>query len=519
MPAAIPLLEVERRGAVREQILAILRDSLRDLPDPETGQPYSEDEIRQATMRGSRYWVEAEALDIVVSRMQTRAEVLAEQVDPRRSMTSYLENYHGPAAKLPRLEDDGATGVVTCEASPGAVFVGSANIPEELAVRAQGPNGLLFQVLFTTTTPSTGHVRLVVKGIDGGVDTRLVAGDKLQWINPPPGAGEATVVDDFAGGTSLETDAEWGERLFDAKGSRALAGNAAHFRLWARSGSSSVDKAYVYPNALGAGTVLVAVTQKRAGLEGPTARVPTVALMSVLVGFLTPPGSPVVPGQARVVVVPVRPQPLVGSIRLGLRQGGPSGWNDLDPWPRLVDAAAVVLDTPAPTQTAFRVRADTVPPTTGVPQLMAWDPARARFERLSVVSVTRTTLDGDEYDVVLSQEPELAVAAGVRVSPLAGRHASITKGIVRYFDELGPGELVAETDFRFAECHRRPAGDVQEPAPAGERIVSFISQAIGGSLERGSVHGFSPESPSVPVYSASQGPYLLVPQHLAVYPV
>ncbi len=518
MATNFPYLEIVRAGVTRDQMLAALRDSWRDLPNPETGVPFGEDEIRQATMRGSRYWVSFNSIDNVVQANQTRAEFLADQIDPRRSSTAYLENFHGPAAQLTRLDDEGATGLVTCDATPGAVFLAGASIPDELATRAQGPNGMLFQVLFDVTTPPEGVARVILKGIDGGIDSRLKAGDNVTWINPPPGAGPATVVDDFTGGSSLETDAEWGERLFDAKGSRPKAGNAAHLRVWARAASSSVDKAYVYPCALGAGTVVIAITQKRAGTVSPFARIPSLGLMPVVVGYLTPPGSEEVPGQARVVVVPVRPQTMVGSIRIGLRYGNPAGWSDLDPWPRLVTQAATVLDTPTPTQAGFTMRADTPLPPTGVPQLMVWDPARGEFEKLQVVSVTLDTLTGN-FAVVLAQEPTATIVAGMRVSPHAGRMPSISKGITRYFDSLGPGELVAPTDVRYAEAHRRPAAELKEPAAAGERIVTYISQALGGSVERGSVHGFTPDTPSVPVFSISQGPYLLVPQHLAVYPV
>lgn len=515
MPVAlVPLITLIPRGELREQTLAAFRESLREIPDPETGQPYGEDVIRLSTMVGSHRWVEAEGDDIFLQSAQSRAEYLAQNIDPRRSSTNYLEGFHGEEAKLPRLLADGGSGEVKVVAPPGTVFLGSSQVGLDLCTRAQVGN-LYFAVLFNATTPADGNVRVILKGIDGGGATNLLAGTKVAWINQP-GADIGEVVDDFGGGADTETDQEWGDRLFDAKGSRAKAGNAAHIRIWARDSSSAVHRAYVYESGLGSGTVVVVVLQKRSRRPGPYARVPSIGLMTTVKNYLTPPASAVVPGQARVVVVPGRPQLSDGVLRLGLKSGGPAGWADIDPWPRFVTEAARVMPTPAPTRTAFTIRADTTLPPAGTPQLMIWNVETSAFEKLAVSTIAMQ--EPGLFVVTLATPHSRDIVTGDRISPYASRHGSISKGIVAYFDSLGAGEIVASDDRRFALVARRPFSSEQEPASAGERVISFISQAIGGTIERGEVEAFSPNVPPVPTFSASHGTYFLVPGNIAIYP-
>ena len=64
---ARPFAYVER-GQTRDDILMMFRDGLRQLTNPETGTAFSEDEIAEATQAGSRWWIEAEAIDLVVAQ-------------------------------------------------------------------------------------------------------------------------------------------------------------------------------------------------------------------------------------------------------------------------------------------------------------------------------------------------------------------------------------------------------------------------------------------------------------------
>lgn len=514
MPApAVPIFPVFAAGDVREQILVAFRNSLRELVDPATGAPWTEDVIRQATMQGSRFWVEAEAIDLIGLGMQRRAAFLASQVDPRRSTTAFLEAFHGRG--LPRLEATGGSGEVDAEAAPGTVFIASTTVPDPLATKAADKAGLRYQVYGSSgvSVPDAGAVTLRLQAIDTGRETNLVTPAELTWINPPPGSTPKCVVSqDFTGGTPRETDQEWGERLFEARSTRPRAGNAAHFRLWAKRASNAVSEAFVYPSALNAGSVVVALTQKRARTAGPGARVPTPGTMSVVGGYLTPPTSPVVPGRVHVVVVPVGAEAVDVVVSLGLRRASPAGWADASPWPSYVSAPAAILSVADPLN--FTMSADTALPTFGEPQLMVWRAGASSFERLNVKTVTP---NAGNFDVELAIAPSPSLGPGAWVSPYSPRLVALSAAVNAYFDSLGPGELVAlDSDVRAGWAYRRPRPEVAAPYAVGSALLTYVSDALGGAVSSSRVESLSRTSPTIPV-TASEGPRLLVAGKVAVY--
>lgn len=464
-------------------------------------------------MQSSRFWVEAEAIDLLGLGFQRRAEFLGTQVDPRRSSTAFLEHFHSEAAKLPRLKATGGSGEVTAEATPGTVFIGSTTVPDALATQAHDQAGLRYQVFQTETTPPGGTATLTLVAVDSGVATNLQAGTKLKWINPPSGSTpDCEVFTDFTGGTPNETDQEWGERIFDARGTRPAAGNPAHFRLWARRASNAVAEAFVYPCALNAGSVVVSFLQKRSKVAGPLVRIPNSAQLVVVTGYLTPPSSPVVPGRVHVVVVPPEPEATNIAITLQLRAGSPAGWADATPWPALGTEAATVLA--VADQKHFTMSSIAALPA-GVdnPQMMFWDSLSSAFVRLHVNKVVPST---GRYEVSLHAAPASGIQVGQRISPYTKRHASITAAIEAYFDSLGPGELVdLATDVRASRAFRRPRPEVAAPYTVGAAILTYVSDALGGSLPA-TLASVSRTTPSIPA-TASTGPRFLVPGHIGIY--
>jgi len=510
----VPIFQQLAAGDVREQILVAFRNSLRELVDPATGAAWTEDVIRQATMAGSRFWVEAEAIDLVGLGMQRRAAFLASQVDPRRSTTAFLEDFHG--RHLPRLLATGGNGEVDAEATPGTVYIASTTVPDPLATKAADKAGLQYQVFSSSsvTVGDSGKVTLRLQAIDTGRATNLANLAELTWVNPPPGSAPKCVVSqEFTGGTPRESDQEWGERLFEARSTRPRAGNPAHFRLWAKRASNAVADAFVYPCALNAGSVVVAVVQKRARSERFDARIPSAGTMSVVSGYLTPPSSPVVPGRVHVVVVPAVAEAVDAVVSLGMRRASPAGWADASPWPGYAASAATILS--VTDELTFRMSSDTERPTFGTPQLMVWHALTSEFERLNVASVT---LNAGAYDVVLATAPEVALLAGKWISPYSPRLVALSAGVVAYFDALGPGELVSlASDVRAGRAYRRPRPEVTAPYTVGSALLTYLSDALGGAVSSSRVESLSRTDPTIPA-TASEGPRLLVPGKFAVYP-
>jgi hypothetical protein len=298
------------RGHVRDNIiLASFRADLRALTNPQTGVVFSEDEIQRATAPGSRFYIEADSIDLLGQAQQARAAFFASQIDPRSANTEFLESFHGrlwlgPDSKLPAT---GAGGPVGATGVDGTIIPGSVTVPDPSAAVATDPNGLRYQALESATIVN-GQAVLTLVGLDTGVRTRLAEDTQLTWsINISPGLDPvATVLSPFDGGFDAETDQDYLRRIEQRIRQRPASGNAAHFQAWAEEASSAVERAFTYPCALNAGTVLVALLERRARIEGrppegPNARVPSVATLNAVSNYLIPPASPVVPERAVVL--------------------------------------------------------------------------------------------------------------------------------------------------------------------------------------------------------------------------
>ena len=275
------------RGEIRDEILTSFRYGLRQIDNPDTGVAFSETEIATATARLSRFWIEADAIDLVLLTVQNRDLFFADQARPDRANHEFLTNYHGVLWDVAKLEASGGSGQVLAPATTGTIFTGSTTIPDAAAIYGTDPQGLRFQVLFTATATAGGitingeavdGATLQIKGIDTGPDTNLAAATEIKWANAPPGAPAPAIVDsdDFTGGFGDETDAEFARRILTAIREKEGAGNNPEMRAWAKSASTAVEDAFIYACALHAGSVRVAIVQKRGDVEGPTGREPAV---------------------------------------------------------------------------------------------------------------------------------------------------------------------------------------------------------------------------------------------------
>jgi len=502
------------RGWIRDNvILLIFRNHLRDLINPETVASFTEDEIARATQPGSRFYIEADAIDLLGQMWQRRGSWFADQVRPTRANGEFLENFHGELwlGTDPRLKATGGSGAVNAPATVGAIFPGSATVPDptNTAAIATDPNGYRYQVLSTSTTPSSGIAELQMQAIDVGESTNIETGTILTWSsNAPVGAEPTASVAEspaFSGGYNAETDAELGERIERRIRHRPAGGNAAHFAAWAERANVSVEAAFIYPCAFHAGSVLVAVLQKRGNSEGPTGRTDVgVAVMTAVTNYLVPPASPVVPPHVFVAVTRCNPQSSDIAIRLSMRRGAAGGWYDSDPWPVYRASYPEVIITNVASQTEFTVATDVgslpggAAALSGVsaPQLMLWNAAISRWERLSVDSVTDD--GGNEFTVELGATPAMRIAEGDRLSPYTDRLDALAESIEGYFDEMGPGEIVdLDTDPRGARAARYPGATSYYPQRAGQVILARIIEALGGSTGDAELVSISRNDPDI----------------------
>ena len=514
------------RGYVRDRIVLMnWRMGLRNLTNPETGSPFTEDEIARATQVGSRWWIEAEGLDQMGQLTQRNAIYLSDQGRLERASSEFLLNYHGRQWGESKLPATGASGDVTILAVAGTIVVGSTIVPDDSAFQTRDAAGKKYQVFVGGAVPSSGSIVCTLKAVDTGKTTNLKAGDTLTWISRDPNMKPTCVVlSDFSGGTDVETDAEFAARMSGNIQHKQAAGNDAHFRKWARGFSNSVEDAYIYPCALNAGSVVVAITAKRTG-EGPTQRIPNAALISSATAYLVPPASAVVPARAFVLVVPTVAVNADLGIQLALEKGSSAGWEDPRPFPNNSTTLATVQTVTSPTDFTFLCADATLPGQAALatldapnaPELMVWHSTKSKFEKLQVQSVT--DLGSHLFRAVLSNRASFDLVSGDVISPYMARHSVVTASIVAYFDELGPGDLFdVESDSRGGRCVRFPRYSEQRPCRIGQAIATRIIDDMGGSSADALVSYMPTISPGYPD-SVSDGPRMLVSGKIGVYPL
>jgi len=518
-----------RRGKIRDDIiLAKIRNTLRSLVNPDTGSYFTELEIAVITQEDSRFYIEADAIDLYGQAIQQRAIWFAEQVRPDRAASGWLRNVHGELW-LPDglLEATGGSGIVRATGSPGTIYVGSTVIGDPSAAIARDPSGKRYQVLVTNTANSSGQTFLQMQAVDPGDNTNLLVNTVLTWVSPPLGTDpEANVYNTFSGGFNAETENEFAQRIVRRIRYKPGAGNSAMFAQWAEQASNAVKVAFVYATALHAGSVIVAIAQKRGTTVGPTALVPSIGTVAAVTAQLAPPVSPNVPHNVHVLVTPINAEPTNLVLKLAMPRGIASGWTDADPWPKhSVAFNDGVKLTTITSQTLVTFQTD-IPPeyipvgttvyNSDCPSLAVWNSAISDFEELDVYSLYHSATN--VYVLVLDSPPVKTLVSGDVISPANNRSATIVEAMQSHFDELGPSELVANTDTRFVRAARFPRPDQEYPTRAGQSIISTIDEFLGGALSDAELAYVSKTSPTTPAeHLIVAGPNQLVLGTVGIY--
>ncbi len=507
------------RGFLRDDMLAWFRNYLRTAVDPDTGQAFNETDIQAATSELSRYWSEADALDLALAGGQQRALWLADQAHPLTASDQWLRTHHAALWKRvgPPLAASSGAGPIEWKATPGVVFVGSTTRPDPAAHKIR-VDAYTFQVLNTVVTPASGIAKLTVRALETGFATNIAVGARASAAFAPPGALPTgiTVTERFSGGAPAESAKEYGRRIVDFIRRPQGAGNPPQIRAWARKASTAIEDGFVYSCALECGSVVVCVLQKRGDSEGPEARLAGGTVLSDATAYLAAPSSPDVPVPPQTLVLTATSTRVDTMLRLRMARASKSGWADATPWPAQTSVPATI--TTVSTQKLIRITVSAgvgAPPAT-TPALMVWDVARSRFVHLVVQSVA--TISPTVYELTLAAEPDVTLATGQYVSPGNKLAAGIAKGAQRYHDSLGPGEVVDLATSTLAHrAYRFPVPEEEWPSQAGTDIGTFLRDELGGASSNETVVSQSTTTPAVPTDPAS-GPRLLTLGRLAVYP-
>lgn len=548
------------RGSVRDDvILANWRNELRTSINPTTGIVFTEDEVQRATQPGTRWYIEADSIDLWGQAQQQRALFFVSQIDPRRANTQFLDAFHGPIWLGPnsRLPAVGANGSVLVTGTPGTNIPGSPTIGDPTAALGVDPNGLIFQVLANQVIASNGQVTVQMQGVSTGFVTRLVTNTIITWtLNINPGTDPTgTVLAPFDGGFDEETDSEYAQRIANRIRNRPASGNATHFAAWAQEATVATEQAFVYPVAFNAGSVLVSITEKRGALlvpgdipEGPDARIPSATTLVTVANYIIAPNSQVVPQRVFVVVTGVTAQQSDTVQRISMSQGRSGGWADVIPWPSfsssIPETQVVFVSGDGLT---FHVDSDQQLPN-GAAVLTAPDaPLMMMFNRevsrwaggnsdlstsLDVASVTDPTPGGTAartFVIVLNAEPLMFDAAGApritpvielgdRLSPFTDRAEIIAESMEGYFDSLGPGQVVSPSDSRAVRAARQPSFADSFSIRAGQALVGDVLDALGGTASDIELTVISRNEPDLPT-NLTDGPNMITFGDANVFPL
>jgi len=524
-----------RAGEIRDNVLlASWRNSLRTLVNPDTGVYFTEDEIQRATQPGSRFYIEADAIDLLAQVYQSKSLFFADQARPTRANTSFLNEFWGPLwlGEDSRFDAVGGSGPVDAPATVGTTFVGSTIIGDPTAAVATDGNGKRYQLLVTTVTPATGIALLELQAIDTGFVTNPISGTPLTWsANKPAGADpQCTVSSDFSGGLDAETDSEYAQRIEERIKNRPAAGNTTHFIYWAQQASASIETAFVYPTALYAGSVVVTILQKRNTQaitpQGGDARIDVSdAVYNDVVDYLVPPNSPVVPERAFVVITKPAGQESDVVIKIFMPLGSDGGWDDAEPWPNppVGTSYQEVKIVNVTDQQHFTARTDDDLPGGAAslsgpdaPQVMVWNKDQSRYEKLDVASVAKA---GTVATFVLNSAPSFTIAIDDRLSPYTSQLETIALSMESYFDSLGPGELVdLDTDPRAARAFRHPAPNIAYTYRAGSAVLTQIINDLSGVATDAELTSISRNDPDLPS-QAIDGPNQVILGHASIFPL
>lgn len=199
-----------------------------------------------AMLRRSNLGVLARVFAGLVHGIYGYLDWIARQVIPDTAEAEYLERWARLYA-LERKAPQAAAGTVTFAGIDGTVIPSGTRL-----VRA---DGALFETQAGATIAS-GTASVAVRAVAGGAEGNADAGTALRFVVAIAGVNNAATVaaGGLAGGDAAETDAALRARLLARIQQPPQGGAASDYVQWALA-VPGVTRAWVYPNARGAGTV------------------------------------------------------------------------------------------------------------------------------------------------------------------------------------------------------------------------------------------------------------------------
>ena len=207
------------------------------------------------TSEGSFFWDTTrpgaiEKAQLVQFTLQNLLQIFFVQT----SYGKYLD-YLGQVRGLTRLPATPSAGKVKFIGQPGTVINAGTRVSTQSSANS---SAIIFETAESGVINEQGEVTVSSVCTEAGMIGNVPAGVIVLMVEPVQGVASVTNPEPFTGGTDIEDDDTFRERILDAWRFPATSGNKAHYRLWARE-VPGVGDAKVFPLWNGPGTVKVVI--------------------------------------------------------------------------------------------------------------------------------------------------------------------------------------------------------------------------------------------------------------------
>jgi len=170
------------------------------------------------------------------------------------SYGQYLD-YLGQVRGVTRLPATLSTGKVKFTGQPGTVINAGTRVSTQSSANS---SAIIFETTESGVINEQGELTVSTVCTEAGTIGNVPTGTIVLMVEPVEGVTSVTNPEPFTGGTDIEDDDAFRERILDAWRLPATSGNKAHYKLWARE-VPGVGDAKVFPLWDGPGTVKVVI--------------------------------------------------------------------------------------------------------------------------------------------------------------------------------------------------------------------------------------------------------------------
>lgn len=209
------------------------------------------------TTEGGIYWDITQAFVLEMARLWDFASVEVPAATwPEFAWGPYLDEW-GTTVDLARKPSTVAQGTVRFTGAVGSLIGSDTRVATAQTDADVAPPE--FRTTASGTIPAGGTLDLAVSAVNAGSAGNVAVGTITQLVSPVAGLASLTNLAATSGGTEVETDDEYRERILLEMASAAGGGNVADYRKWALE-EPGVGHVTVVPLSTGPGTVAVVIT-------------------------------------------------------------------------------------------------------------------------------------------------------------------------------------------------------------------------------------------------------------------